>query len=66
MIVEPTIACVPDDIAFDGERDHIARALAACNWVIEGPHGAAACLGVGASTLRYRIKKLAIRRHGRA
>ncbi|MBI4694554.1 MAG: sigma 54-interacting transcriptional regulator [Gammaproteobacteria bacterium] len=66
VMVEPPAACEPDDTASDDERDHITRALAACNWVVEGPHGAAACLGVGASTLRYRIKKLAIRRHGRA
>jgi transcriptional regulator with GAF, ATPase, and Fis domain len=44
------------------ERSHIARALAACNWRIEGPLGAAKCLGLHPSTLRSRMRKLNITR----
>lgn len=44
------------------ERSHIARALAACNWRIEGPQGAAKRLGLHPSTLRSRMRKLNIAR----
>lgn len=42
------------------EREHILKAVQAANWVIAGPHGAAARLGVARSTLMYRMRKLAI------
>jgi formate hydrogenlyase transcriptional activator len=42
------------------ERDHILRAVQETNWVIAGPHGAAARLGLPRSTLMYRMRKLAI------
>ena len=42
------------------EREHILKAVEAANWVIAGPHGAAARLGVARSTLMYRMRKLAI------
>jgi PAS domain S-box-containing protein len=42
------------------ERSHIMRALAACNWRIEGPQGAAKRLGLHPSTLRSRMRKLNI------
>jgi formate hydrogenlyase transcriptional activator len=44
------------------QRQHILDVLADTHWVIEGPAGAAARLGVKASTLRSRMKKLGIRR----
>lgn len=44
------------------ERSHIARALAACDWRIEGPQGAAKRLGLHPSTLRSRMRKLNISR----
>jgi formate hydrogenlyase transcriptional activator len=44
------------------ERHHIARVLQATGWRISGERGAAAVLGLNPSTLRYRIKKLQIRR----
>jgi PAS domain S-box-containing protein len=44
------------------ERSYIARALAICNWRIEGPQGAAKRLGIPPSTLRSRIRKLNIAR----
>ena len=42
------------------ERDHILKAIQDANWVIAGPHGAAARLGMPRSTLMYRMRKLAI------
>ena len=42
------------------EREHILKAIRESNWVIAGPHGAAARLGVPRSTLMYRMRKLAI------
>ena len=42
------------------EREHILKTVQAVNWVIAGPHGAAARLGVARSTLMYRMRKLAI------
>jgi formate hydrogenlyase transcriptional activator len=44
------------------ERNHIARVLEDTGWVIEGPNGAARILDLKPSTLRFRAKKLNIRR----
>jgi len=44
------------------ERDHIVRALKDTGWVIEGRNGAARRLGLKPSTLRFRARKLNIRR----
>jgi len=44
------------------EREYIARVLGATNWRISGPRGAARVLGLNASTLRSRMKKLGIMR----
>jgi formate hydrogenlyase transcriptional activator len=44
------------------ERDHIVRVFEDTSWVIEGPNGAARRLGLKPSTLRFRAKKLNIRR----
>jgi formate hydrogenlyase transcriptional activator len=44
------------------ERSHITRALAVCNWRIEGTQGAAKRLGIHPSTLRSRMRKLNIAR----
>jgi formate hydrogenlyase transcriptional activator len=46
----------------DAERRHILDALDATNWVISGPKGAAAVLGLKRSTLQARMEKLGIRR----
>jgi transcriptional regulator with GAF, ATPase, and Fis domain len=43
-------------------REHIVASLIGTNWVVDGPRGAAAVLGVNPSTLRSRMKKLGIRR----
>ena len=42
------------------EREHVLRAIRACNWVIGGPQGAAVRLGMKRTTLAYRIRKLNI------
>jgi len=44
------------------EREHIVRALGETDWVIGGPAGAAAKLGMKRTTLQSRIKKLGIAR----
>jgi formate hydrogenlyase transcriptional activator len=44
------------------ERDHILRMLGESNWVIGGPNGAAARLGVNRTTLNHRMRKLGIMR----
>jgi formate hydrogenlyase transcriptional activator len=44
------------------EREHILRALQEANWVIGGPSGAAAKLGMKRTTLQSRMQKLGIAR----
>jgi formate hydrogenlyase transcriptional activator len=46
----------------DAERRTILDALDAAGWVISGPKGAAAVLGLKRSTLQARMEKLGIRR----
>jgi formate hydrogenlyase transcriptional activator len=46
----------------DAERRHILDALDAADWVVSGPNGAAATLGLKRSTLQARMQKLGIRR----
>ena len=42
------------------ERQHILQALEASNWIIAGPAGAAARLGMKRSTLQARMQKLGV------
>lgn len=44
------------------EKQHIRKVVEQAGWVIKGPHGAAALLGMHPSTLSHRMKKLGIRR----
>ena len=44
------------------ERDHILKVLHDANWVIGGPTGAAARLGMNRTTLNNRLRKLGITR----
>jgi formate hydrogenlyase transcriptional activator len=44
------------------ERQHILQALRDTSWIIGGPSGAAARLGLNRSTLNARMRKLEIRR----
>jgi formate hydrogenlyase transcriptional activator len=46
----------------DAERDHILKALQACNWVVAGPSGAAARLGMKRTTLIHVMKRRGISR----
>jgi formate hydrogenlyase transcriptional activator len=48
------------------ERGHIHETLKRAGWRIEGARGAAAALGMNASTLRSRMKKLGVQRPGPA
>src|ERR1700730_13911653 len=46
----------------EAERHHIRKTLEYTRWVVAGPHGAAARLGMKRSTLYFRIQKLGISR----
>ena len=46
----------------DMEREHILHALAATNWVLGGPKGAGARLGLARTTLIAKMQKLGITR----
>jgi formate hydrogenlyase transcriptional activator len=46
------------------DRRHILAALLASDWVLAGPGGAAARLGIKRSTLQFRMRKLGIERPG--
>jgi formate hydrogenlyase transcriptional activator len=46
----------------DVEREHIRTTLKETRWVLSGPRGAAARLGMNRSTLYFRMKKLGIER----
>ena len=44
----------------DAEREHIIRALRDTKWMIGGPRGAAAKLGLNRSTLQSKMRRLGI------
>ena len=46
----------------EAERDHILKTLEHTRWVVAGPNGAAARLGIKRSTLYFRMHKLGISR----
>jgi formate hydrogenlyase transcriptional activator len=48
------------DVLKETQRQQILKALKECNWVVSGPDGAAAHLGMKRSTLQLRIHKLGI------
>jgi formate hydrogenlyase transcriptional activator len=54
---EPSVAVVT---LADAEREHILSALEETGWVLGGPKGAAARLGMKRSTLQWKIKRLGI------
>ncbi|HSY12586.1 MAG TPA: sigma 54-interacting transcriptional regulator [Verrucomicrobiae bacterium] len=66
--VEPQAETAPaptnghDKTLRDMEREHILEALQKSNWVIGGPAGAAARLGMKRTSLLYRMEKLHITR----
>jgi formate hydrogenlyase transcriptional activator len=47
------------------ERRHVLAALESSNWVLAGPNGAAARLGMKRSTLQFRMRKLGLARPSR-
>jgi formate hydrogenlyase transcriptional activator len=49
----------------DAEREHIRKTLEHTRWVVAGPNGAAARLGIKRSTLYFRMQKLGISRSKR-
>jgi len=51
-----------DGTLVEAERQHILAALKKTRWVLAGPRGAAARLGINRSTLQFRMKKLGIMR----
>ena len=46
----------------DVEKDHIIETLKKTNWKVSGEKGAAKILGLNATTLEARMKKLGIKR----
>ncbi len=48
------------DALSESERQQILAALEQSNWVVAGPNGAAARLGMKRSTLQFRMRKLGI------
>jgi formate hydrogenlyase transcriptional activator len=46
----------------DAAREHIIQALAATNWVLGGPNGAGARLGLARTTLIAKMQRLGITR----
>jgi formate hydrogenlyase transcriptional activator len=61
----PSQAPVPTTSAVklvDAEREHILSALHETGWVVSGPNGAAARLGMKRSTLQKKMQKLGISR----
>jgi formate hydrogenlyase transcriptional activator len=49
----------------EAERNHIRKILEQTRWVVAGPNGAAARLGIKRSTLYFRMQKLGISRANR-
>lgn len=47
------------------ERESILQALRESKWIVGGPHGAAAKLGLKRTTLASKMEKLGISRHSR-
>jgi formate hydrogenlyase transcriptional activator len=58
----PAISADNSTTLEEAEREHILRALKDTNWVIGGPAGAAARLGMKRTTLHSLIKRLGITR----
>jgi formate hydrogenlyase transcriptional activator len=58
----PDSAASPQATLEAAEREHILRALREDNWVVGGPQGAAARLGLKRTTLQSKMQKLGISR----
>jgi formate hydrogenlyase transcriptional activator len=73
-VLQPPLATLKSDVESeslgattleDAERDHIRKILEQTRWVVSGPNGAAARLGMKRSTLYFRMQKLGISRSHR-
>jgi formate hydrogenlyase transcriptional activator len=65
--IKPPSEPLPDNLTLRAaERDHILRALEATNWVLAGPRGAAARLGMKRTTLQSKMRKLGVTRTRRS
>ena len=54
---------IPSNLTLQAaEREHVIRVLRETNWVVGGPHGAAARLGLKRTTLQSKMQKLGISR----
>jgi formate hydrogenlyase transcriptional activator len=63
--LQPVNRPAADATSLEGvEREHILRCLNECNWVIAGPSGAAAKLGMKRTSLQSKMQKLGIARPG--
>jgi formate hydrogenlyase transcriptional activator len=62
--IAPSQDGVANQTLEEAERAHILATLKQTRWVISGPSGAAARLGMNRSTLQFRMKKLGISRPG--
>ena len=62
-VSDPVGSHAASDRLDDVDRSHILAVLNATHWVIGGPQGAAARLGLKRSTLHFRMKRLGIERH---
>ena len=60
----PAAPASPPRTLREAEREHVLAVLAETRWVLGGPNGAAARLGLNRSTLQFRLKKLGISRPG--
>ena len=56
------VECMEAITLEEAERDHIRKTLEQTRWVVAGPNGAAARLGIKRSTLYFRMQKLGISR----
>ena len=59
---EPTPPAAAGSRLVEVEAAHVRAPLEHTGWVIEGPRGAAAILGLNPSTLRFRMRRLGIHR----
>jgi formate hydrogenlyase transcriptional activator len=59
---QPSGATVETVTLADAEREHILSTLRETSWVVGGPNGAAARLGMKRSTLQWKMKRLGISR----
>jgi formate hydrogenlyase transcriptional activator len=64
VVISPATAAAPATTLRDSERVLILRTLEAVGWVIGGPKGAAAKLGLKRTTLIHKMQKLGISRPG--